>query len=182
VIVTEKATSRIDVYPLDGDGRAGAPAIYASAGSTPFGFELTREGVLVVSEAASASMSSYELGRGELAATSSVVPDTQAAPCWVAIAQDDRIAWTANAGSSSISAYAIDPASGALRLVAARAGEVGPGSRPLDMALDHGGRHLYVVDRGTAQVIGFDVGEDGALASLDAAGPLPPVATGIAAY
>lgn len=182
LVVTEKTTNRIDVYRLDEGGRAAGPEVHDSAGQTPFGFDFTRTGTLVVSEAATESTSSYSLREPQgFRVISNAVPDTQAAPCWVALSRDDRFAFVANAGSSSISSYAVGRF-GALQLVDARAGDAGPGSRPLDMALDDSGRALYLVDRGNAVVSVFGIQNDGRLQNLQMIGTLPPFTSGVAAY
>jgi 6-phosphogluconolactonase (cycloisomerase 2 family) len=182
LVVTEKAANAIETFRVGALGRLDAPIVNASAGTTPYGFEFTRDGHLIVSEAASASLSSYAVRpRSGLSLQSGAVPDTQAAPCWVAISGDDRWAFTSNAGSGSISSYEIGRR-GTLELADPRAGELEEGGAPLDMALDQNGRFLYVLDRGNAGVTAFDVGRDGELDLLDAAGGLPPFATGLAAY
>jgi 6-phosphogluconolactonase len=182
LVVTEKATSKLDVFEVSAFGRLGPAAVVSSAGKTPFGFEFTQRGTLIVSEAASASLSSYGLSRRDgLDVISAAVPDTQAAPCWVAISNDDHYAFTANAGSASISSYQVTPA-GQITLKQARAAEVGTGGTPLDLAFDRRGDYLYVLDRGHTRVAAFSLAADGTLSPLMAAGMLPPFSTGLAAY
>ena len=62
LVVTEKATNAIATYVVGQDGRPGAPAIHASSGATPFGFDFAGHDILVVSEA-SGGASSYALGQ-----------------------------------------------------------------------------------------------------------------------
>jgi 6-phosphogluconolactonase (cycloisomerase 2 family) len=182
LVVTEKTTSKIDVFDVSAFGRLSQAQVVASAGMTPFGFEFTQRGTLIVSEAASASMSSYERSwRDGLRVISAAVPDTQAAPCWVAVSGDDRYAFTANAGSASISSYDV-ARSGQISLKQARAAELGSGGRPLDLASGRGGRSLYVLDRGNLRVAAFSLASDGTLRALNTAGTLPPFTTGLAAY
>lgn len=182
LIVTEKQHNVITTYRVDAYGKLSEPMVNASKGMTPFGFELTSRGVLIVSEAATGSMSSYALGGDQLAAISSAVPDNQKAPCWVEITADDRIAFTANAGSSSISAYDIS-SNGALRLRDERAAELGEGGTPLDLAFARDGRFLYALDRGHARIAGFEVHRRGELSPVEASEQdLPEFTTGLAAY
>jgi 6-phosphogluconolactonase (cycloisomerase 2 family) len=182
LVVTEKATSLIDTFRVSVFGRLDAPIAQASAGTTPFGFEFTRSGDLIVSEAATASMSSYDVSpRSGVNLISGPIPDTQAAPCWVAISHDDRFAYTANAGSASISSYTVD-GSGAIALLFARAGELATGAKPLDMALDTHGKYLYALDRGNTAIASFTVQHDGSLDPLDAVDGLTSFTTGLAAY
>jgi hypothetical protein len=72
LVVTERATQRIDLYSVGADGYATGPAVVASAGATPFGFGFDNKAHLVVSEAfggaADASaVSSYDLRRRAVA-------------------------------------------------------------------------------------------------------------------
>jgi 6-phosphogluconolactonase len=182
LVVAEKTANKLEVFRVNAFGRLDAAQVNSSAGMTPFGFEFTRRGTLIVSEAASASLSSYAFGQhGELEVLSGAVPDTQMAPCWVAISGDDRYAFTANAGSASISSYAI-ARGGQIQLTNARAGELGEGGRPLDLALGQGGRTLYALDRGHGAVVPFTLERAGALQPLTAASGLTPFASGLAAY
>jgi 6-phosphogluconolactonase (cycloisomerase 2 family) len=182
LVVTEKTTSKLDVFDVSAFGRLSPANTVGSAGKTPFGFEFTQHGTLIVSEAASGSLSSYELSRRDgLEVISAAVPDTQAAPCWVAITTDDHYAFTANAGSASISSYEI-AAAGQITLKQARAANMGMGGAPLDLAFGRGGRYLYVLDRGHARIAAFSLAADGTLAPLMSAGTLPPFSTGLVAY
>src|SRR4051794_2878432 len=63
LVVTEKASSTIDTYPVDTSGVAGAPTVSTSAGATPFGFDFDRRGHLLVSEAGGTA-SSYDVAAG----------------------------------------------------------------------------------------------------------------------
>src|SRR5262249_47493061 len=59
-IVTEKVANQIAVYDVE-DGVAQAPSFTPSAGRTPFGFDIDPRDNVIVSEAATASASSYRL-------------------------------------------------------------------------------------------------------------------------
>ena len=182
LVVTEKDTNLIDTYAVTAFGRIAPPQLNASAGTTPFGFEFTREGDLIVSEAATGSMSSYALhGPADLRLITGPIGDTQVAPCWVAVAHDDRYAYTTNAGSGSISSYSV-ARSGAIELLDARAGELREGSKPLDMAFDARGRYLYALDAGNSEIASFSAQRDGSLDPLSASEPLPHTAAGLSAY
>ena len=181
LVVTEKGTSKIDMFRVSAFGRL-EPAIFAdAAGRTPFGFEFTSRGDIVVSEAATTSASSYAVDRRGVRLITGPISDTQAAPCWVVVARDDRHAYVANAGSASVSTYSIER-NGEIALVDARDGELGEGGRPLDMAMDRNGKYLYVLDRGNASIASFDVARDGSLEPSFAAGELTPFASGLAGY
>ena len=181
LVVTEKGTSKLDLFRVSAFGRLTAAMVASAAGQTPFGFEFTSRGDIVVSEAATTSASSYAVDRRGITPITGPISNTQAAPCWVVVGRDDRHAYVANAGSASVSTYRI-ARNGEIALEDARDGELGEGGRPLDMALDRGGRYLYVLDRGNQSVASFDVARDGSLEPSFAAGELTPFASGLAAY
>lgn len=180
VVVTEKGTNLIDVFPLRFDGTLRAPQLHASSAAVPYGFDISARGTLVVSEAAGSSVSSYSLRRGFTTLSASVA-DNQSAACWLVLAEDGRYAYTANAGSSSISGYAVSP-DGSLRLLdpSGVTASTGEGSKPLDLAID-GDDHLYVVDAGNHGIEGFAIGPGGALSAVNAVSGLPSTLVGLAA-
>ena len=183
IVVTEKTTSTLDVFVVGKDDAAGPATSYASSGTTPFGFAFGRHGDLVVSEAAGAAplsaASSYELSKdGTLTAISRSIPTTQAAACWVAVTNDGRYAFTANAGSDSISTFSVDT-DGALTLVFAQAAH-STGAHTTDLALSENSRYLYANDGVTHMISAFRVGADGSLTRLPGV-TIPAGAPGLAA-
>ncbi|MEJ2747015.1 MAG: beta-propeller fold lactonase family protein [Anaerolineae bacterium] len=172
LVVTEKATNLILTYRIRGFGRALDPVVHDSEGQTPFGFDFTPRGVLIVSEAfggaenASAA-SSYSLKHGQLQAISSSVPTNQTAACWVVVTKDGKYAYTTNTGSSSVSGYQVNH-DGSISLLDASGvtGETGPGSKPIDAIISRNGRYLYVLSSGSYTVTAFHIGDDGSLVNL----------------
>jgi 6-phosphogluconolactonase (cycloisomerase 2 family) len=167
--VTERLSNTIDAFRIGDDGSLSAPVQSASAGRTPFGFQFTPKGLVVTSEAGSASASSYGQGRdGILTPVSSAVSNGgQAAPCWLIVDSRGRFAYTANAGGSSISGFAISEA-GELTLLTpgGRTGDLGTGAQPLDIGFGGDGHFLYVLKNGTGTIGAFAVNEDGTLTPL----------------
>jgi 6-phosphogluconolactonase len=184
--VTEKMGNRIDTYVVGADGTPGAPIPNPSNGLTPFGFAFSDDGVLVVSEAFGGAplqgkASSYSpAANGTLSVISGSVPDFQTAACWVVIANSGKLVFVSNTGSSAISSYGLNE-SGALTLLHSLAGNTGPGSFPIDMALSNNSRYLYVTDNGLQMVHSFAINKDGTLTSIDNDGGLPFGVQGIAA-
>ncbi len=191
LVVTEKATSRIDTYTLGADGRASAPVVHPSAGETPFGFAFRDDGIVVVTEAhnaapGAASASSYSLAAG-FSLISPSVRDTQTDVCWTVITRDGRYAYITNFGSGTVSSYTL-AANGSLTLLEAVAARTAQAQGPRDQDLSKGGDYLYVLDIGfadhaTQAVNAFAVGADGHLTKVGSY-PLPrfyPAAAGLAA-
>ena len=183
--VTEKNTNLIDTFPIDRNGRPGAITTHASAGATPFGFAFARHGALIVSEAAggapnASSASSYRVSEHGFALISAAVPTEQTAACWLVTTDNGRFAYTANAGSGSLSLYAVG-GDDALTLLKSVAGFTGATSHPSDMALSQGHQFLYVLANNTQSIDVFAVLGDGSLTPLGGNGGLPASAVGLAA-
>lgn len=172
LVVTEKGSNLILNYAVSRSGQAGAATITASAGMTPFGFDFTPSGTLIVSEAfggaANASAaSSYTFSHGALEVVSSSVGTNQTAACWVIVTPDGKYAYTTNTGSSSVTGYAVNP-NGSIDLLDAngRTGETGDGSSPIDAIISSDGATLYVLSGGSNTVTAFHIAADGSLTNL----------------
>jgi len=145
LLVTEKGTSQIDSFALDGNGLAQAGTSFPSPKPTPFGFAFAPHHVAIVSDAVkgkplAAALSSYKIRPGgKPSVISAAVPDKQTAACWVAVTQDGAYAYTVNTGSNSISSYTVS-VGGQLTLLNAMA--VG-GNVPTDTDLSRGSAFLY---------------------------------------
>jgi 6-phosphogluconolactonase (cycloisomerase 2 family) len=190
LVVTEKATSAITSYAVHEDGSLGPPAVTPSSGQTPFGFALTSDGTLVVSEAVGAmpnlgTVSSYRVGGGaNPGLVTASVHTNQTAPCWVAITGDDAYAYSANTPAGTITGFAIDTAGGLSLLADAGATAVtGEGSKPADLAVSHGSRFLYVLEAGTHRIGTYQVRWNGALVPVQVPGAdgLPASTAGLVA-
>jgi 6-phosphogluconolactonase (cycloisomerase 2 family) len=173
LIVSERLSNRLETVPLDVLGRPGKPVVSTSSGNVPFGFAISPQGAIVVSEAGASTVSSYRLGRdGALRTLTGSLAVGQGAACWVAISPNGRFAYTGNA-AGGISGFVIG-----------RDGSLSPNGNtllaaPRDLAFDESGRYLQAVTTG-GQVTSYRVGNDG---SLTLAGQAPAAAglTGAAA-
>jgi 6-phosphogluconolactonase (cycloisomerase 2 family) len=187
LVVTEKGSGTIDIFPIGAHGQLGAAVRSASSGLVPFGFDFVNGDQIAVSEAGSAAASLYDVARtGALTVESASVPTHgQAAPCWLIATTNGRFAYTANAGSGTISGYAIT-ARGAMQLLVPSgiSGSTGAGSTPLDLDLSRGDHYLYVLESGAGRIGAFAVGGDGSLTALSGVGGLAPQSgfQGLAAY
>ena len=182
LVVTEKGTSLLDVYPVDKNGVAGERTSYTSAGGTPFGFAFGPRNLLFVSEAAApGSASSYAVNKeGNLQVISGAVLTHHGAPCWAVVTANGRFGFTGN-GSGSVSGFSIAP-DGAIRLLG-DGGAAVIGSGVNDIALSANSRYLYVLQTGGAQAIhAFRIQDDGSLTALGPVGGLPTGTRGLAAF
>jgi 6-phosphogluconolactonase (cycloisomerase 2 family) len=188
LVVTERATQKIDTYMVDRDGLATGPLVQNSAGVTPFGFAFAGRDQVIVSEAFGgapngSATSSYTLGRdGALSVVTASATTHQTAACWLVTTKNGKYAYAANAGSGSVTGYAIAQ-DGSLSLLNAdgRTGVTGAGTTPIDEAMSNNSQFLYVLTAGAHGIAAFAVGADGSLTALDGFGGFPAGVAGIAA-
>ncbi|OLC57113.1 MAG: hypothetical protein AUH85_04065, partial [Chloroflexi bacterium 13_1_40CM_4_68_4] len=161
LVVTEKSGT-IESFVLDKEGVTTTRWSRASNGATPFGFAIGHRDEVFVTEAAASTTSSYSIAKsGRLDLVSPSVATTQAAACWAAVTKDGRFVYTANAGSGSISAYAVQQ-DGSITLSEAQAAFMA-GAHPLDLATSENSRFLYVLESNARRVRAFRIGWDGGL-------------------
>jgi 6-phosphogluconolactonase (cycloisomerase 2 family) len=169
LVVTERLANRLETLPLDRLGRPGTPVVTASSGAVPFGFGISPQGTLVVSEAGASTVSSYRLAAGgALRTVSASLAVGQGAACWVAVSPNGRFAYTGNA-AGGITGFAIAQ-DGSLTSL----GTTLLAPSPRDLDFDAAGRYLHAVSAG-GEVTVYRVGDEGSLTITDTA----PAATGI---
>jgi len=181
LVVTEKNTSVLDTYVVDGQGYATGPTVTASNGATPYGFTFGRGGSLIVSDAAASALTSYTIGStGTLTVKTPALSDGQAAACWVATVDGGKFAFADNAHNNTISTYRVGPAGGLTLLVPVTATT---GAADTDMAVGGpSGQYLLVYDAGAGEIQEFTVGPGATLALGFAVFGLPATAEGLAAF
>ena len=187
LVVSERGHRQPDRFAIAADGaRERAAASSRPPGPTPYGFEFTSSGALVVTEAAggqvgAASASSYRLdGPGRLAAVSGPVPSTRSEVCWAAVSKDDRYAYVTNFGDGTISSYAIGE-EGDLSLLDPVAATTVDGRKGIrDEAFSSDGEYLYALHADARRIFGWSVGDDGSLDPIGAFGDLPETVAGLA--
>jgi 6-phosphogluconolactonase len=184
LVVTEKATNKIDTYTVNSSGIPSGPLVQNSNGEEPFGFAFDSGGHLIVSEAIPSAMSSYSVSTlGVLTLISGSVLDTQKAACWAATTNNStfptQYAYTTNTGSSTISSYTI-ASTGALTLLNARAATGIPDD--LDMALVANSTYLYALQRGKGTITGYQVSSTGSLSKVTSVTEIATTSYGLAGY
>jgi 6-phosphogluconolactonase (cycloisomerase 2 family) len=187
LVVTERGSNSISTFTVDDRGYAGGPVTIASSGATPYGFDFTHGGALVVTEAfggetGKAAASSYTLSAsGVLKPASESVGDGRSEVCWAAVSRDGRFVYVTNFGDGTISSYGIRD-DGSIELAEAvaastRLGE--PGIR--DETITPDGRFLYAIDADAQLVHGWKIGADGRLTPVGAFDGVPATVAGLAA-
>jgi 6-phosphogluconolactonase (cycloisomerase 2 family) len=186
IVVTERFSDKISTWPVSADGTLGERRTIASLGATPYGFAISKDGVLVVTEAfgaqkGAAAASSYRVDGDMLTPGTASMGNGRSEICWAVITDDGRYAFTTNFADGAVSRYAIGM-DGSLTLEDATAGitEDGrPGLRDEDLSDD--GRFLYAIDTDQGQIVGWSVDPDGVLAPIGTWGDLPTTIAGLAA-
>ena len=164
LIVAERISNRLEVFPVGADGRLGGPVVTAGSGAASFGFDITEHNQPIVSET-QGTLTSYALAPGgALTPITASISTGGQAPCWVTITADGRFAYTTNAGTGTVAGFAVDAAGHLSALTpGAGTGDSGAGAAPID--LDHvGSRFLYTLEAGQGAIGTFVIGADGALA------------------
>lgn len=170
LVVTTKANGDIDVFGID-EGRLSAPVKNASAGAVPFAVAFDSAQRLVVANASS-TVSTYAVRPdGTLRTITAAVPDGQAALCWIVGAGDTFFG--ANAGSNTISAFAVD-GDGNATLTGSPDGVVAHTSGgPIDLDVTADGSLLYAQNAIAGTVEGYRIGAGGQLTQVETVGGLP---------
>lgn len=183
--VTERLNGVIDTFRISGDGSLGPIVSTTSSGPAPFSIGFTPSGALLTTEAAQAAVSSYAVETdGKLSVISGSLPTNGKAACWDAVTPDGHFVYTSNAGTSSISGFAIGNNGGLTPIGGAVVAVQSPESTNLDIAISADGRFLYSLNSGTGTVGIFAIQNDGTLLSDGTAGDIPAGAgaNGIAAF
>lgn len=195
LIVIEKFTNIIDIFPVSSDGLTADPKILTANNVTPFGVAFTH-GVLAVTYANSflmdgrrnsvpggSSVAAYRITDDHtIEPIGTPVSNHQTATCWIRFTPNGRFAYTANKGSGSISLYRVSR-QGLLSLVAGAAADTGGAfSGPIDMAVTPSGKFLYVLVSFSRILQGYRIEDDGTLMRVATFDGLPLTAQGIVAF
>jgi hypothetical protein len=185
LIVTEKATNLIDVFPLDSDGSTGQLNSLQSSGKRPFGFGFSGSQTIVVSEAASATTSSYRLN-SQTSTLSVVTPglsNNGPGACWVSVTQNGRYAYVSNFDSSQLTGFQVSD-TGRLSPLPPAIFATPVVGNPIDSAIV-GNRFFYLLShfRNLNVVLSaFRINADGSLRPIGQISGLPLSTVGLAVY
>jgi 6-phosphogluconolactonase (cycloisomerase 2 family) len=171
--VTERLTNDIDVFKVQTDGTLSPIVINPSVGPGAFSVSFAPNGVALVSETGPANVSngsaisSYAiLANGTLSAISTSVPTLGGANCWNVVTPDGRFVYVSNAGSSTISAFAISSTGALSALPGTVVGENPAGATNLDLAVSADGKFLFTLNSMDGTIGTFAIQTDGTLKNL----------------
>ena len=191
LVVIERLTNDIDVFSVQGDGTLSPIVVNPSAGPGAFSVSFASNGAALVSEtgpsgvANGSAISSYEFAsNGMLTPISTSVPTLGAANCWNVVTPDGRFVYVSNAGSSTISGFAIGSTGALTALPGTVVGANPEGATNLDIAVSSDGKFIYTLNSVAGAVGIFAVQKDGTLLDVGSASGVSPLSgfNGIAAF
>lgn len=167
---TERLTNKVDVFLVQPDGTLSPVVVNASAGPGAFSVLFAPNGAALVSETGPAgvpngsAITSYAVqADGTLSAISASVPSLGAANCWNAVTSDGRFVYVSNAGSASISGFAIGTDGTLTALPGTVVGSNPAGATNLDITVSADGKFLYTLNSGNGTIGIFAIQKDGTL-------------------
>jgi 6-phosphogluconolactonase (cycloisomerase 2 family) len=179
--VTERLTNSIDVFLVQSDGTLSPLVVNPSAGPGAFSVSFAPNGSAVVSETGASGVpngsatSSYSIqSNGTLSAITTSAPTLGAANCWNAVTPDGRFVYVSNAGSSTISGFAIGANGSLTALPGTVVGHNPAGATNLDIAVSGDGKFLYTLNAKVGTVGIFSIQNDGTLIPVGSAGGITP--------
>jgi 6-phosphogluconolactonase (cycloisomerase 2 family) len=183
LVVAERNTNRLTSYSVLPGGTLARRGVTATPGVVPFGFAFTPNDTLVLSEAATSSVSSFRFVDDSRIDAPVVVtpalPNGQGAACWIAVTPNGRYAYSANAATSNVSAFGV-ARNGRLSLLAGVAGLTGSNAGAVDMSVSPDGQHLYVFAPRAPQIVSFTITANGLLTPLGITSGMPGSMAGLA--
>ena len=186
LIATERGADKLSAFAVGMDGMLGEPRTIDSQGATPYGFAISNDGTLVVTEAfgaqkGAAAASSYRVDGNAITPKTASIGNSRSEICWAVIGNDGRFAFTTNFADGAVSRYRIDMG-GSLSLEDATAGITQDGRVGLrDEDLSDDGRFLYAIDTDQGEIAGWAVGDDGSLSTIGPWSGVPTTVAGLAA-
>jgi 6-phosphogluconolactonase len=176
VAVTEKQTSKLDVFRVQADGTLSPVVVTPSAGPGEFAISFAPNGAAMVSETGPAggvdasALSSYALlASGSLSPITTSVPTLGAATCWQVATPDGRFVYTSNAGTATVSGFSIGANGSLTPLPGTIQGANPSGATNIDVTISSNSKFLYTLNAGNGTIGIFAIHNDGTLTSLGSA-------------
>jgi len=168
LVVAQRGTTQkgLMVFPVDQWGVVKPGKWFASGNEhVPFGFDIDAWDRVFLAETGSNSLSSWQLradGTLQYIARNNTL---QLGTCWATLTPNGMFAYTANAGTDTVSGFAIDKWAGLWRVDAdGKTAAQATGTHTTDLDVSADGQFLYALTRGA--VYAYSVGSDGHLTQL----------------
>ena len=170
LMVTERATNNLDVFAVQSNSTLSPIVVTPSVGPGAFSVTFAPNGAALVSETGPAgvpngsAISSYSVqANGTLSPISMSVPTFGAANCWNVVTPDGRFVYVSNAGSATISGFAIGNSGELTPLSGTLVGTNPHGATNLDIAISADGKFLFSLNFGNGTIGIFAIQNDGTL-------------------
>jgi|SRR5579859_4808059 len=179
LVVIEKASNTIDVFPIHSDGTLGTVVANKSVTAGVFAIIFTPNGKLIVAENEPgggdvSSISTYSItAGGSLTAVTQSLRTFGDGNCWNAISPNGKWVYVDNSGTSTVAGFSIAP-NGALTPIAGTILSTLPdGAANLDMTISGDGKYLFNLLSGEGAIGVFSINADGTLNPLGSIEGLP---------
>jgi 6-phosphogluconolactonase len=178
LVVTEKGADNIDTFVVASGVAAAGTFTSAGTGMAPYGFGVGPDGLIVVSQAtADTGLSSFSVSpAGAVTTDTAFVADGQLAACWVTIV--NGTAYALNAHNSTISAYTITSATGAIALVSTTPSAT-TGTGPTDIAASPDNAFLYTRNGAGQSITSWPIAAGGTLGTTTTFAGTPSSSSGL---
>jgi 6-phosphogluconolactonase len=172
LVVIEKASNSIDVFPIQADGTLGTVVANKSVTPGAFSTTFTPNGQLLVSEDQPggtdvSTISSYTIGgNGTLTPITQSLHTVGDGNCWNAITPNGKFVYVDNAGTFTVAGFSV-ASNGALTPIAGTILSTLPnGANNLDMTISGDGKYLFNLQSGLGAIGVFTINSDGTLNQL----------------
>lgn len=177
VVTTKHSSDAYEVFSVGAQGQLStSAAVTPSATPVPFAFSFVGANRLAAVEAATSTLTTYQINADGTLSALGLVSDGQGALCWIASAQG--YLFGSNAASATVSSFTV-ALDGTPSLSAAVAATAHAGTT--DSAASPDGRFLYVESGAAGALDAFAVGAGGSLTPVETLWNLPVPFEGIAA-
>lgn len=177
IVVTLKAKNQILAFPVTNTGNLGTSFQVNSRGEFPYGFAVSNNGTLYVSEGKSGSMSVYQVSLSGIRTLAGPLTTFQASACWAAITPNEKYIYILNANSASITGFYANQSGYPLlnsNGITAKTGET-----PIDIQISPDSRFAYVLGFKEHVINCFQINETGSMEKIADRFTNPPGTTGI---
>jgi 6-phosphogluconolactonase len=175
LLVTEKLTNNIDVFPVMPNGTLGTVVVTKDPSAGLFDLLVAPDGAAISVEAGAATVTPFLIGpSGSLTSLSAPVATMDAASCWLAVTPDGKYLYVANTVSSTISGYVLIGGGVISALPGTIVMTFPAGSVDLDLAVSGDGKYLYSTNSGTGAIGMMAIKADGTLKLIGTLPALSP--------
>jgi len=187
LIVTEKMTNKIITYPVNTSGVAGPGSFCSSLNSTPYGFAISHNNIIVTEAAGGAAgastvscyrVASYLTNNSTTSPVCGPIHAGQTSACGVVTTADGNYAYIINGGSNTITSFSANT-NGILQLM--NKVEATTGLSPADISFSNNESYLYVINTMSHSISEYKKTPNESLHSIGEVTGLPANATGLVA-